>query len=147
MKRQIIVLLTVVFGACQTSAPPPAERGVEGTRVAAEEGMLRTERESYAAGEPVRLVLDNQSGDPLGGNLCMSALERREDQQWVDVPGPSDEVCTGELRVVAPGGQLSHEFRFRQDLPPGEYRFRTRVENIATNVDTHEVSNPFQLQR
>jgi hypothetical protein len=109
--------------------------------------MLRTERESYSAGEPVRLILDNQGQDPLGGNLCMSALERRAEQQWTEVPAPSDEVCTAELRIVAPGGQLAHEFRLRDDLPPGEYRFRTRLENIATNVDTVEVSNPFQLRR
>jgi hypothetical protein len=109
--------------------------------------MLTTERESYAAGEPIRLILDNQSDDPLGANLCMATLERREEQRWVAVPAPSDEVCTAELRVVFAGGQLSHEFRFREDLASGEYRFRTRVENSTTNVDTDEVSNSFQLRR
>jgi hypothetical protein len=146
MKLLSVILSMVISAGCQLTAPSPASDVADARTLSAEEAVLRTDKDSYAAGEPLRLVLNNTGTDPQGGNLCMSTLQRRDGQQWVDVPNPSDEACTAELLVAFPGAQLSHDFRLRPTLPAGEYRFRTMVENTTTNQTGAVFSNPFQMR-
>ena len=90
--------------------------------------VLETDQTTYAPGAKVMLRLGNRSLQPLGYNLCFTALQRLDGQDWVVVPRPETEpreVCPlpgdAESRVdflvvppprrVAAGGRvpLPHE--------------------------------------
>jgi uncharacterized protein YfaS (alpha-2-macroglobulin family) len=142
---RILILMVLALASCQ-SVGPDSEASIE-TTISNTGLVLETDRGSYAAGERIRLILNNRGAGAIGSNLCMSALERRDGQQWVVVPPPADETCTGDLPVAFPGGQLSYEFRLRPEMAAGEYRFRSRVEDAATGMDRDVVSNSFQVRR
>jgi len=147
MRWIFVTLAAVAAAACQISVPPGTAGGADGARVPAGGAVLTTERDSYTVGQPIRLTLHNRTAGPLGVNVCISALERRQGQQWTEVPEATDEICPAVLRMLEPGGTDSHEFRLRGDLPAGEYRFRTRVERMDGGADERVASEPFQLRR
>lgn len=78
------------------------------------------------SGANVTLTLSNRGDSAIGYNLCTSALERRETNDWVAVR--TDEVCTMELRNLQPGGAATFQKTLPANLPPGTYRYATSIE-------------------
>ncbi|HEX7829736.1 MAG TPA: hypothetical protein VF787_08770 [Thermoanaerobaculia bacterium] len=75
----------------------------------------------------VRLSLDNGETSAIGYNLCSSELQRDTGANWESVA--TDEVCTQQMLALNPGADATFEKRLPTDLPPGDYRFMTRIEN------------------
>jgi hypothetical protein len=143
MRFALAALLALATTACQPGAPLPAG---DPSRQAAEGLDLRTDRQSYSTGEQVVLTLRNDSGEPLGVNLCLSTLEHRRNGEWVDAPRQLEEVCTALLQLLETGQTASHSFRLVPGLTAGEYRFRTRIEKMHAGAADHYASNAFQLR-
>jgi hypothetical protein len=143
MRPVLLAMLALAISACQPGAPLPA---ADPARQAAEGLVLRTDRQSYSAGERVELTLRNETGEPLGVNLCLSTLEQRRNGEWADAPRQLEEVCTALLQLLEPGQTASHSFRLVPGLAAGEYRFRTRIEKMHTGATDHYASDAFQLR-
>jgi hypothetical protein len=126
------------LGACAPQEPSGDPVGVAELRVSPDE---------VAAGEEVDVTLVNRSEDLLGYNLCPAVLDRREGDGWVEDPLRPAEVCTMELRTLAPGDS-GH---FRHTVPPaltaGEYRFRVGIEAPLGGGRVEVASGPFQVRR
>lgn len=93
---------------------------------------LRVDPETAAPGDSVTLVLQNDTSDDVGYNLCNSALQVRSGDAWE--PVPSDRVCTMELRMLTPGNEDSFTLQLPTDLAPGEYRFTTSIEVLPSGT-------------
>lgn len=78
------------------------------------------------SGSNVMLTLMNHGDAAIGYNLCTSALQRRDPNDWVEVR--TDEVCTMELRTLQPGAAATFEKTLPPNLQPGTYRYVTSVE-------------------
>ncbi len=157
MRFRLVSLLVLLSPACQTT-PAPESVQADVPRAAAEaprapaqpaqaQRLLYTERQTYSADEEVRLILQNQARHEIGYNLCMSALERRVGEEWQAVEAQPQEVCPAILRLLAPDQSTYYMFRLDRDLPAGEYRFRTQIENLQTGERQAFFSNPFMLTR
>ena len=85
------------------------------------------------------LSLRNGSAQAIGYNLCASSLERRSGDRWQ--PVASQRVCTMELRSLAPGGEARYRVPL-ENVPPGEYRARARIDGTPREVATE----PFRLR-
>ena len=96
-----------------------------------------------SAARTVTLTLTNHSSSPVGYNLCTSGLQRRQGGQWVNVP--TDEVCTMEIRSLAPGQSATFEKTPPQNAGAGEYRYVTGVEVPLSGSRVTVESNPFSL--
>lgn len=82
-----------------------------------------------AGRDTIRLVLTNESSDPLGHNLCYADLERREGGRWSAVRRtPEASVCTAELRILEAGYATYADQPVYEFIQPGLYRFRASVE-------------------
>jgi hypothetical protein len=92
-------------------------------------------------GEQVTLTLRNESGAPVGYNLCSSTLERRSGATWENVP--TDEMCTRELRQLENGGMATFEKTLPGGLASGEYRYSTALYRDSENAQA--ASNPFNV--
>lgn len=104
---------------------------------------LSVEPVEVSAGDSIKLVLDNQSSDRIGYNLCTSALERSRDSDWEAVP--SDRVCTMELRTLPPGEQARYPLSLPSGLAAGEYRYTTKVERLETGDRSDLRSDTFRV--
>lgn len=134
-------LLLTPLGCLAGLACAPQEAG-NGAGGAME---LRVEPGEVRAGEEVMITLVNGSAGDLGYNLCVATLDRREGGEWVERPEPPAEVCTMELRVLAPDDSASFRHTIPSGLPPGEYRFRTGVEAPLGGPRVDAESHAFRI--
>jgi hypothetical protein len=81
----------------------------------------------------LELALRNGSARAIGYNLCASTLERRSGDRWQ--PVASQRICTMELRSLAPGGEARYRVSV-ENVPPGEYRARARIDGNPPEVAT-----------
>jgi hypothetical protein len=139
------VFFALVVTTCQPGTAPRTSGGAEGARMAVEGVVLTTDRQAYAAADPVRLTLRNEAGEQLGINLCLSTLEVRQGTQWVRAPQQSEDICTSILRILEPGESDSETVQLPPALPPGEYRFSTEVERIGTGQRRPHGTNAFRV--
>lgn len=133
MKLVIASILT--FLACAPVTPPPQEP----SRV----GAVTLAAETAGPGR-IRLILQNGFDGPVGYNLCTSALERRQDGTWVNVP--TDDVCTMELRSLPAGQDATFEKRLPSGIAAGEYRYVTSVEIPVGDPQTRVATPGFQVR-
>ena len=134
MRTRWLLLIAGVLAGCG-----PAARGASG----AADVTLAVEPARVRAGEPVTLVLRNQSSDTLGYNLCSSALEREANGQWQ--PVPSDRMCTMELRMLTPGESARYPVALEASVGAGRYRFVTSVERMGSGTRESVTSAPFAV--
>lgn len=88
---------------------------------------LTTSAEVVARGDPIVLTLRNDSGAPVGYNLCVVDFQPRVSGQWSDQTVQYLRVCTGELAILPSGKEVGSG----EEVPamsPGTYRVRTTVE-------------------
>ena len=90
--------------------------------------LLRTDREQYAAGDTATLRLINDSGETIGYNLCAHLVQRREADRWTDTLYGHDGPCVAIWYRLRHDDYDTYPAALDADIPPGEYRFRTRVE-------------------
>jgi len=134
--RWSAAFLTAVFVACTTAppdAPPPAPSTIAGVRLSAER----------ISASQIRLTLDNGTQQPIGYNLCHSALHRRSGSTWE--PVSSGEICTMELRTLNPGADATFEKTLPSGLPMGDYRYSTNVESPLSTQQSAVTTEPFHL--
>ena len=90
---------------------------------------FRTDAETYAPGDTVRLVLRNDTDQTIltHPSLCGAVLERRADTgwSWSEPFGPFV-VCTAVAAVLQPDDSLVTE-RALAGIEAGTYRFRVEV--------------------
>lgn len=149
MKSVLIPFLVLAALAAFGCSPPRgAVAGDPSRGVGEPEGLLSTDRPAYAAGDIATLRLHNIYGDDIGYNLCFSTLERREGDSWVRSEVQDERACTAELRLLPPGESATFDAAIiPAALPPGEYRFRTRVEHMLDGSELQARSNPFEVRR
>jgi hypothetical protein len=148
MRNPLMHLLAILLLAAFACQPPAGEPFPTEPRAAAQpEGMLTTERTNYTAGQTATLRLHNLLDHDIGYNLCFSTLERNVDGAWLDSPIQDDRFCTAELRILPPGETATFDgATLPSNLPPGEYRFRTRVENMNDGSEMQVRSNSFTVR-
>ncbi len=89
----------------------------------------------------VKLALSNESGSPIGYNLCTSALQRRTAEKWTGVE--TGEVCTMEIRTLQSGGTATFTKTLPDDTVSGQYRYATNVDSGGNPVVV--ASDPFTV--
>ena len=142
--RTLVLLPLVLFAlGCSSSATDSAPERIAPLRSA--EGIVFTvERSSYQRGEPVTVILRNQTDEHLGYNLCVASREMRTGGGWTRISPLR--ACTMEIRGLAPGAETSSQER-TDDLRPGEYRIVTVVERSRSR-DRGEIYTPvFRIER
>lgn len=126
MKKLVVLLLLLpMLAGCVTSSGEE----INGVRLSA----ART-------GEKVLLTLRNNSDEPMGYNLCSSALQRGP--AWE--PVKTDEICTMEIRYLGRGASTTFEKTLPSDLTAGEYRYVTIIDAETTRFVVG--SNPFRVE-
>jgi hypothetical protein len=129
-------LVAVLLCGCVPADPAQGPAGVADLRVSPAEAR---------AGEEVMLTLENRSDRELGYNLCPAVLDRRTDAGWEEWPEAPAEVCTMELRTLAPARSGSYRHTLPSGMPAGEYRFRTTVEAPLGEGRVDVASAPFEV--
>ncbi len=80
-----------------------------------------------APGGTAVLTLHNGTGEPIGYNLCVGALERLGGGLWVPALSAANS-CPPEWHRLEPGQQASAEAALPPGLEAGDYRFVTKVD-------------------
>lgn len=99
--------------------------------------------DSFEPGAQIFLILNNESSDDVGYNLCLHDLERRVDGEWESLQ--IERICTLELRILTPGGSAVTALDLPDPLPDGEYRFRVAVHLMEDGEIRDLVSDPFHV--
>jgi hypothetical protein len=134
MTMRIILALMLPLAACAAAGTPAPDAGAS----------LEVRPEQVSPGGSVTLVLRNLSTEGLGYNLCVSALERRDNGAWE--PVPSDRVCTMELRMLAPDQEAEYRLQIPDTAAAGTYRYSTPVEWMDRGVGETISSDSFRVQ-
>lgn len=98
----------------------------------ADDITLRTDESLYAAGDTATLRIRNESGEPLGYNLCLHLVQRRIDGHWTDTLYGHEQPCPAIWYELEHGDSDTYPAALDVGTPPGTYRFRTRID---TNPD------------
>jgi hypothetical protein len=110
--------------------------------------MMQTDAASYEGNASVTVRLTNRIGRRVGYNLCRSRLERLNDEgDWRETHSTLAEVCTAELRGLAPGQSATYSFRTDPRSRRGQYRIRTALDDPQQRGRLDVVSNPFTVTR
>ena len=98
---------------------------------------LRVDRAAYRPGEEAVLTLKNGTGNPAAYNLCTAGLVLAPAS-----PLEEDRMCTQELRILAPGDEVSTPRTIPATAAAGTYRFTTRVvvQDVAIDVSSASFS-------
>jgi hypothetical protein len=144
-----VPLILVLAGCADSpSSPTGLPDGLELTPgnslMAAGAGVvLLAEAESFEAGAPVLLRLENHSNERVGFNLCAHGMERRIEGEWS--LAPTSAVCTMHLSLAEPGDTAEYTTTLPQALPAGEYRFRIALYLMNQEELRDQVSNGFVI--
>jgi hypothetical protein len=117
---------------------------------------LRTERDSYRAGETVEVRLE-AGVQELGYNLCawFLTLERADEGRWVAAPvslfpEPPETggawACPAPLYQLPPGGIATGVVHLPSDLAPGLYRLTNDVEVMESGERPTLATAPFRVE-
>lgn len=133
----LTALATCTLAGC--GAPQP-QNGDVGTGFA----ELAIAPATARPGGNIELTLTNRSDHDLGYNLCTSALERREGEGWGE-PVPLNEVCTMELRTLAPGASATFSGTLPATIRAGTWRVRAGIEWPLGQDRVGVASGPFEV--
>ncbi len=124
------------------AAPAPGQP--LGSRAAPQpsgEPNLSASPQQVARAATVTLALANGTSEPLGYNLCTSALLGSAGS-----PVRTDRVCTMELRTLEPGNTATYPYELPASVGPGSYRFSTSVERMRSGTRTAVTSNEITVR-
>jgi hypothetical protein len=142
LKVSTSLLLGALLIACNGAIPPAAD---DGALVVNGQHLLTTDRNSYVPGEIAEIRLTNLLAETVGYNLCLSTLEQLADGEWVRAPGQDDRFCTMELRLLEPAATASFPFDLPDVLESGEYRFRTTIELMDSELREEVATGAFTV--
>jgi hypothetical protein len=123
--RPALILSILLISGCTMNA------------VAPDKVTLMTAR----TGQTVKLTLSNESGGPIGYNLCTSALQRHTAGKWAAVE--TGDICTMEIRTLQNGSTATFDKTLPDDTVSGEYRYAANVDSNGTPIAV--ASDPFQV--
>ena len=103
------------------------------------------EPDEVAAGDSIRLELENDTRGTVSYNLCASVLEMESGGEWREMP--ADRVCTRELRILGPDEEARFRLQLPADLAEGRYRFTTGVQLEEGNRGVQLPSETFRVRR
>lgn len=130
------LLLVVPLGVAGACGGPLAPEGI----------TFMVSDTTVAAGDTIQLILTNTSAHPLGFNLCLGALERRDDDGWSSVQRyPDYWACPGVMRTLTPGDSATYPQQIFSFIEAGIYRFRDTVEWPLGGGDVPIVSERFRV--
>jgi hypothetical protein len=124
-------------------AAPDPSRGAGGTP----EVELRVDQAAASPGGEATITLVNHSASEIGYNLCPAVLDRRSGGEWSEEPLRPAEVCTMELRILAPGESAEYRHTIPPGIREGEYRFRVGVEAPLGGDRVEVASGAFRIDR
>ena len=108
---------------------------------------LTAEPDPAAPGGTVVLALRNETGSTYGYNHCFGGVEELRAGQWIPALTAS-KACPPAYVALAPGERASGAAALHPALPPGEYRYATRVSDPPGHWATRLVrSNRFTIPR
>ncbi len=154
-RSSLIVFAAIPFvfavSACEDSvtAPPSEDFELQPGHALLAEGAdvtLEVEADGFEPGAEVTLLLVNQSGEPVGFNLCFHELERFTDDGWKGSEEQEDRICTAVLHIIDPGEDARYEASLPATLSPGEYRFRVALHLMDQGEFRDQVSDPFHIE-
>lgn len=123
MKLRLAMASVVLLAGC-TLAPPTNGAGGSASAV-----VLSVDRTQYRSGDTMVLTLRNGQAHAVGYNLCGAGVERRVGGEWREAEPGLAEVCTMELRTLAPGASATYRHTVPSGLEAGEYRVQSAVES------------------
>src|SRR5688500_1959812 len=98
--------------------------------------FLRINRSEYEPGDTVMLALVNESGEPIGYNLCRHDIQRDDDGTWTDTDYNHGSACPLDLRTLSDGEAARYVTLLDPAITPGVYRFQT---TFRMDEDEHSV--------
>lgn len=98
-----------------SAQPAPDSMPTEATSI-----TLRTDRQSYRAGDQVALTLTNPTDNRYTYNACTRVLEREEGGVWLEVR--EDRMCTMIAMVLDAKSTRTDTTDVGADLQAGRYR-------------------------
>ena len=114
------LLSCVLLAGCSllgTEEAPTADRLVP----------FQTERTNYSPGDSVTATLTNTTEYELGYNLCFATLQRDTDSGWEQTDRDMEGYCLAIQYHLKPGKEATYDYHLPDQLPDGEYRYRTNV--------------------
>ncbi len=138
-KLPLPLLLLLVFSGCNMMlAPQPGDLNVEFT----------TDQQLYAPGAEIVITLTNRTKHGIGYNLCVSGLEEQVNGEWrVPENLPRDVLCLAVLKHLHRGRAASTRFPLPEELPAGEYRLFTNVEDLRTGEQALIATSSFVIAK
>lgn len=149
MRNGFVTALLIVLSAACTAAPI-GEGASLGRDNAADGITFAAERDTYAPGDSITVSLTNETGSPVGHNLCFAylALEHWSGAEWMPVrvslaPAP-DFTCGAIQWQMPPGAQATGRAFLPHTLSPGTYRISAQVD--VAGERRRVITDPFTVR-
>ena len=151
---QTSAIVAIIVGGATASVWDRTTQGrLDSSAVAAADTgdavSVTVDQQTYKAGAAVELRLQNHSNTAYGYNACLRTVQRRDGEQWANVPEPPM-TCTMQLNVLPAKGSATARTQLPDSLGTGEYRVALRMTaegNEADNAAAVEAaSNTFRVQ-
>jgi hypothetical protein len=97
------------------------------------------------AGGPIRVVLQNDSRQGIGYNLCTDTkVQRLDGTRWVDQP-PDGRACSTSLALLSAGQRIEVTYDLPRGLTAGRYRLAVTLYPDAGSNGVVYLSEPFDV--
>ena len=108
---------------------------------------LRTDRESYRAGDNATLTIVNHTRQEWTFNPCTRTLERESGAGWQAVP--EGRMCTMEAWVLAPNAARTASTSFGGSLDAGRYRLAIAFASatVRAGISARATSAPVRITK
>ena len=107
---------------------------------------LGMEADHLEPGGEATLVLENQSGERIGYNLCFHTLERFTDEGWNAAEEQEERACILVLHMIDSGESARYDTSLPEALPAGEYRFRVALHLMERGEHRDQVTASFAVE-
>lgn len=148
--RVALGLAALIFAsACEQTGPYGDYQGGGYAQRGADEApvMMQTDRSRYVGAATVNFRLTNRTGRRVEYNLCRAHLQRDDEGAWRQTQSELADVCTMELRALAPGQSAAFSFRPTPGSRAGRYRIITAITDPRERWGMEVISNTFTLAR
>jgi hypothetical protein len=107
-------------------------------------------QEAVAVGDTLVATLTNLSAaEPIGFNLCFTALDLRIGTGWREVQPlfgvPPRGICTAQLNVLGPGEEMEARWTVPAGLPAGTYRLRSTTRALEGSARRTVTTRGFRI--
>lgn len=138
MKVRTVIAATILISGC--SGAGGSAHGNGDKDKTAQKVSLTVSPQQVALGSMLSLRLHNGTGNNIGYNLCTSALHTASGD-----PIATNQVCTMELKTLAPNTTARYEYVLPSNLLPRRYRASSVVHHMANGEQEEIWSNQFEV--